>query len=219
MLKPKTKPSKTIYWHCDCGKTKVKGPKKITVLAIRHGESRHNVLGVVNGDPKKIDHLTAKGRWQARRLAQKLKDKKFDAIIASEMPRTQETAEPIGKLKKLPVQLDRRLNDIGAGKLEGMNILEFRRLTQNIKTSVQGSETNVQVAKRLKSFLKDLIACYSGHTVAVVSSEIILHSLRQVSKGLPCNEDIGKHVENGVVYEFHIHSPICCPTCGDRCEI
>ena len=219
MKKPKKNLIKTIYWHCDCGKTKVKGPQKITVIAMRHGESRHNVLGVVNGDPKKVFHLTPKGRWQARRLAQKLEAKNISAIIASEMARTQESAEPLAKLKKIPVQVDKRINDIGAGLLEGMPILAFRKLTKNIKRSVKGSETNAGVGKRLKSFLQDLLDCYSGHTVAIVSSEIILHSLHQVSLGLPCDEDKGGHVKNGVAYEFVINSPICCPSCGDRCEI
>lgn len=208
-----------VYWHCDCGKTKVKGRRKITVIAMRHGEAGHNVLGIVNGDPKRQDHLTQTGRWQARRLAQKLKRKNMSAIIASEMFRTQESAAPLAKLKKITIQADKRLNDIGAGKLEGIPILEFRKITNNIKRSVKGSETNKQVGRRLKSFLTDLVDCYSGQTIAVVSSEIILHSLYQVSQGLPCDEDIGQHVKNGVAYEFEIKSPICCQSCGDRCEI
>lgn len=220
MLKPaKTKPAQPVYWHCDCGKTEVAGPQKIKVIAMRHGESQHNLLGVVNGDPSTIYHLTEKGKEQAAKLAEALKDEDMSAIIASEMLRTQETAEPLAKVKNISVQVDKRLNDIGAGHLEGTPILEFRRLTDNIKKSVQGSETNVEVGKRLKSFLTDLVDCYSGHSVAIVSSEIILHSLQQVSLGLPCDEDIGKHLENGVVYEFFIHSPICCPSCGDRCAI
>lgn len=220
MLKPVKKlSSQPIYWHCDCGKTKIKGPQKIKVIAIRHGESQHNTAGVVNGDPKKPFHLTAKGKKQAVALANKVKSKKIVAIISSEMPRTRESAAPLGKIKNIRVQVDKRLNDINAGKLEGIPILEFRKLTNNIKKSVKGSETNAHVGKRLKSFLQDLLDCYSGQTVAVVSSEIILHSLRQVSMGLPCDEDLGRHVKNGVAYEFVIHSPICCPSCGDRCAI
>lgn len=219
MLKPKKSQTKVQYWNCSCGKTKIRGPKKVTILAMRHGESRHNVLGIVNGDPKKHYHLTAKGRWQARDLAQKLSHKNISAILASEMLRTQETAEPLAKLKSLPVLVDKRLNDIHAGRLEGKNILEFRKLTEEIKRSVGGSETTVKVAKRLKSFLEDLLKAYNGKTIALVSSEIILHSLKQVSLGLPCDESIGRHIKNGVVTEFHIHNPVCCPSCGDRCSI
>ena len=220
MLKPvKIQAPKNVYWHCDCGKTEVRGQQKIRVLAMRHAESEHNIAGVVNGDPKKPYHLTKKGQKQAKVLAQKLKGKKMVAIISSEMPRTQETAGELSKLKKIPVQVDKRLNDIGAGKLEGIPILEFRKITNNIKKSVKGSETNADVGKRLKSFLQDLIECYSGQTVAIVSSEIILHALRQVSMGLPCDEDIGKHLAHGIAYEFIIKSPICCPSCGDSCPI
>lgn len=219
MIKPKKKSAKPVYWHCGCGRTKVKGPKKITIIAMRHGESRHNVLKIVNGDPKKRYHLTAKGKKQAQALAKKLKNKNISAIVASQMLRTQQTAAPLAKLKKLPIQVDSRINDIHPGRLEGINILEFRRLTREVHKSVKGSETNKGVAKRLKSFLKDLVAYYSGHTVAIVSSEIILHSLRQLSRGLPCDEVKGHHLNNGVSYEFHIHSPVYCPSCGDRCKI
>lgn len=186
---------------------------------MRHGESEHNTLGVVNGDPKKVFHLTKKGKQQAKILATKLKNKKFSAIISSEMLRTQETAGELSKLTKVPVEIDKRLNDIHAGRLEGIPILEFRKITSNVKKSVKGSETNVDLGKRLKSFLTDLIDCYSGKTVVVVSSEIVLHSLEQVSKGLPCDEDSGEHLKHATAYEFVIHSPICCPSCGDRCEI
>jgi len=219
MQKPKKNLIKTEYWKCDCGKTKVKGPQKITILAMRHGESRHNVLGVVNGDPKKIFHLTPKGRWQARKLAQKLKDKNITAILASEMLRTQETAGPLAKLKNLPVEIDKRINDIHAGGLEGIGIEEFRKLTGNIHRSVKSSENNEHVAKRLKSFLKDLIKTYTGQTVAVVSSEIILHSLKQIAEGKKSDESAGRHIQNALVYEFHLKSPICCKSCGDWCQI
>jgi len=214
-----TKLQKPIVWNCDCGKTKVNGLQKITIIAVRHGESEHNVKLIVNGDPKKKFHLTALGKKQAKEIAQKLRNKEITEIFASEMLRTQETAAPLAKIKKLRIQIDKRLNDIHAAGLEGINIYEFRKLTNEIHKSVKGSETNVGVGKRLKSFLNDLLKMYSGKTVAIVSSEIILHSLKQISKGLPCDELKGHHAKNGTVYTFHIHSPICCKSCGDRCKI
>ncbi|HYV34035.1 MAG TPA: histidine phosphatase family protein, partial [Candidatus Limnocylindria bacterium] len=144
------KSSKPIYWHCKCGETTIKGKQKITIIAMRHGESGHNVLHIVNGDPRKHFHLTAKGKVQAKELAQKLRNKEIKAIIASQMVRTQETAAPLAKLKKLKIQVDKRLNDIGAGGFEGTNIFEFKRITNQIHKSVKGSETYKGVAKRLK---------------------------------------------------------------------
>jgi broad specificity phosphatase PhoE len=220
MLKPmKDKQQQPVYWHCDCGKTKLYGPQKIKVIAMRHGESQHNVLGVVNGNPKKIFHLTAKGKQQAKALALKLKNKEIAAIIASQMKRTQETAAPLAKLKKIKVQVDKRINDINAGRLEGISILEFRKLTGEIHRSVKGSETSKHVAIRIKSFLEDLVNYYSGQTVAVVTSEIILHALRQISKGKIYDEAKGHHVQNGVAYEFTINSTVCCKHCGGKSRV
>jgi len=210
---------KPIYWHCSCGKTHVKGPQKITIIAMRHGESEHNVLKIVNGDPKKQFHITPKGRKQALELSRKLKSRQISAIIASQMKRTQDTAEPLAKIKKLKIQVDKRLNDIGAGKLEGTSIDEFRKLTGNIHKSVKGSETGKHVANRLKDFLKDVLQYYTGKTVVVVSSEIILHSLKQIAAGEFSDEKVGHHINNAKIYEFHLHSPICCRSCGDYCEI
>ena len=210
---------KPIYWHCDCGKTEVKGKQRITIIAMRHAESQHNVLGVVNGDPKRQFHITVKGKKQAVELAKKLKAKDISAIIASQMQRTQDTAAPLAKQKKLKIQIDPRLNDIGTGKLEGINILEFRRLTNNVNKSVKGSETAPHIAKRLKSFLKDVMKYYSGKTITIVSSEVILHSLRQIVAGKESNENIGAHLKNAAPYEFTIQGPVFCKSCGDRCEV
>jgi broad specificity phosphatase PhoE len=207
---------KPIYWNCKCGTTTFHGKPKVTVIAMRHGESEHNIKMVVNGDPKKIFHLTAKGKKQAVEVSKKLKDKNIFAIIASEMKRTQETAAPLAKLKKLRILIDKRLNDIGAGGLEGINILEFRRLTGDVHKSVKKSENNIHVAKRIKSFLQDLLKVYNGKTIAIVTSEIILHALKQISKGQPVDELKGHHVKNGVAYTFHIHSPVVCISCGTK---
>src|SRR5581483_2666566 len=103
MIKRSPKPA---YWNCSCGKTQVKGKQKITIIAMRHAESRHNVLKIVNGDPKKQFHITEKGKKQAAKLAKKLKDKDIAAIIASQMQRTQDTAAPLAKLKKIKIQID-----------------------------------------------------------------------------------------------------------------
>ena len=217
MLK-KILPSK-IYWHCDCGKTEVKEPQKITIIAMRHGESEHNVLGVINGDPKKQFNITKKGISQAKALANKLKNKPIAAIFASQMLRTQETAAPLAKLKHLTVQIDKRLNDIHAGGLEGINILKFRRLTNNINKSVKKSENHKQLAKRVKSFLETLLKRYNGKTVAIVSSEVVLHSMLQISQGKESNENIGGHLKNAEAYEFSIQSPVFCRSCGDTCNM
>jgi len=187
-------------------KAKIKDGKKITIIAMRHGESQHNVKLVVNGDPRKRYKLTAKGRQQAVELAKKLKGKNISVIIASQMLRTQETAAPLAKIKKLHIQVDKRLNDIHAGGLEGINIFEFRRLTQEIHKSVKKSETGKGVEKRLKSFLKNVLKKYNGQTIAIFSSEILLHALQQIMRGEKVNEAHGRHIKNGIVYTFHIRS-------------
>jgi len=215
MTATKHNSDKPLLWRCSCGKKHLHKGQEITVIAMRHGESQHNVLAIVNGDPKKHFHLTPKGRQQARALATKLKKYDITEIFASQMIRTQETAAPLAKSKGFRIKVDKRLNDIKAGGLEGVNIYEFRRLTGQIHASVKGSETGRKVALRLKSFLQDLIRSYSGQTVAIVSSEIILHSLKQIAHGQFSDELKGHHLKNGVAYRFTLHAPVVCLSCGD----
>lgn len=181
-----------------------KHQKSITVIAARHGECRHNVLNIVNGNPKKHFHLTPKGKRQAAVLSNKLKTKHIDIIFASQMLRTQETATPVAKLRKLKIKIDKRLNDIHTGKLEGMNIWDFRKITHNADKSVKGSENIFHISKRIKSFLKDITKKYAGKTVMVVSSEIILHLLKQMAAGKQPNENKGRLLKNAMVYSFKI---------------
>ena len=181
-----------------------KNLKLITIIAVRHGESRHNVLTIVNGDPKKQFHLTPKGKKQAQSLVKKLSSKNIDVIFASQMLRTQETARPLAKIKKIKIKIDKRLNDIHAGKLEGINIWEFRKITHNGDNSVQGSENIISLAKRIKSFLNDITKKYPGKVVMVVSSEIILHLLRQIAAGKKPDDSKGRLLKNAMVYSFKI---------------
>jgi len=201
-------------WYCGCGQTIVEEPAPLHVLALRHGESEHNAKKVINGDPKNIYHLTKKGEEQASAMAEQLAGKKVDVIMTSEMLRTQETADFLSQKTGIPITIDKRLNDIGAGELEGTNILEFRKTTKEATQSVKGSETIDDLTKRLKPFLNDTIKNYSGKTVVIVSSEIVLHCLKLQTEGRQCDEKCGHHIENAQFQEFVVDMPLACPACG-----
>lgn len=60
---------------------------------IRHGESEANALGYHSG--QSCVHLTEKGRLQAAKTREFVKDIPFDRLFVSDVLRTQETAEVI----------------------------------------------------------------------------------------------------------------------------
>jgi len=65
-------------------------------ILVRHGETVANIEKVYSGWSNY--ELTEKGRLQIKILAEELRTYKVDAIYASSLGRTMETAKEIGKI-------------------------------------------------------------------------------------------------------------------------
>lgn len=105
----------TVLWTPAAGAA---GPAVITLTFVRHAESLGNASGVVDtstpGPP-----LSALGWVQAYSQAPELAAHGYDAIYASTMVRTQQTAEPLANLLGEPVIVLPGLREIEAGAFEG----------------------------------------------------------------------------------------------------
>src|SRR3989338_7604758 len=98
----------------------------ITFYLVRHGESENNVQDIGNSLPEEVKyHLTEKGRRQVEEATALLAQKKADAIFASPLLRTRETAEIISLKIGLPVIFDGRLCELGNGIFNNRPIREF----------------------------------------------------------------------------------------------
>lgn len=64
--------------------------------------------------------LSPLGRSNAELLAAHLKETRFDMVYSSAMKRAKQTAEPIAKAQKLPLQTEALLNEIDFGYWEGL---------------------------------------------------------------------------------------------------
>ena len=69
---------------------------RITLVLVRHGEADHNVLqeqrsgsGVILNEVIDTD-LTENGREQARRVALRLKEERFDLVASSDLKRARD---------------------------------------------------------------------------------------------------------------------------------
>ena len=103
---------------------------------LRHGEAVSNVKSIVSSWPEKFKNpLTGAGRKIVRQVAKKLKDKNIDLIFASDLLRTRQTAEIVGKALKLDLTFDARLREISFGALNGRPSEEllYLRLIKNIQ--------------------------------------------------------------------------------------
>lgn len=102
-----------------CGGQSKPDARDITLTFIRHAESEANASDVastaVPGPP-----LTQLGREQAETLAGKLTGNNYDGVYASEMLRSQQTAEPVAKALGEQVTVLPGLNEIPAGWFEGI---------------------------------------------------------------------------------------------------
>lgn len=88
------------------------------VTFVRHAESAGNASGLLDTSVPGPS-LTAKGQAQAVAVASLLSNRKFDGIYASNMVRTQQTAQPLSKLRSLPVIVQPGFRELEGGIYEG----------------------------------------------------------------------------------------------------
>lgn len=128
------------------------------LIIVRHAESKANVKGIRQG--QKIDTPLSKlGKEQAKKVAERLKNEKIDAIYSSDLKRAKETAEEIAKHHKLKVRLNKKLRE----------------------RDHHNKEDWEDVVERTKSFLED-IKKHKG-TVVVVSHGGVNRVMLAISTG------------------------------------
>ncbi|MEP7105109.1 MAG: histidine phosphatase family protein [Chloroflexota bacterium] len=132
------------------------------ILLIRHADAYDGLDPATDpasdGDPG----LSAAGREQARRLAERLGRFPVDAVFASPLRRARETAEAIG----LPVTLDDRLVEVAADTTGGY---------------VELQEVPAETIRRMRAAIEQAVARHPGGRVAIVGHGVaILHYLCDV---------------------------------------
>ena len=97
------------------------------LILIRHGETDYvgnRLAGHIPGI-----HLNLHGQQQAEALAHRLASFPLTAIYSSPLERTVETAKPLARVHKLPVQILPPLTEINVGDWQGKSIPVLRRLS------------------------------------------------------------------------------------------
>jgi len=92
-------------------------------ILVRHGETMANIGKVYSGWSNY--DLTEKGKLQIKILAQELRGYKVDAIYASSLGRTMETANEIAKIIGKEVVVDDNLKEINFGVFDGKTAKEI----------------------------------------------------------------------------------------------
>jgi len=144
------------------------------LLLIRHGLTDwvgHRLPGWTPGI-----HLSEEGRQQAEALAQRLASLPIEAIYASPLERTTETAEAIAAPHGLSVQLRENLGELRIGEWTGQDIEDLAKKEEWLAiqfypsgANIPGGETMHEMQARVVAELDAIRKAHPGATVAAVS--------------------------------------------------
>ncbi|MCG3210619.1 MAG: Phosphoserine phosphatase 1 [Anaerolineae bacterium] len=163
-------------------KKKPAPPKATTVLFIRHGEnewtSSHKLAGRTPGV-----HLNEQGKKQAIALGKRLAKVKLNAIYASPLERTMETAQAIANHHQLEVQPEPELLEVDYGKWTGKEIAKLAKkkswpVIQFYPSSAgfPGGETMYEMQTRFVKAINRLVKDHPEQTIAVVGHADLIKS-------------------------------------------
>ncbi|MBL8122425.1 histidine phosphatase family protein [Candidatus Saccharibacteria bacterium] len=176
----------------------------------RHGQTNYNDLHLCNADPSVDVQLTPVGIKQADVLAGKLKSVHLDHIFASELPRTQQTAEIINRFHNLKIEIDTRLGDHRSG-FEGKHFKELMGAldaADNRWTArFNGGESIEDIKQRVASFINDLQA-NSYHAVLVITSQWVIRAIAAIVQDISNEEAWELEVSQGSCMELEIDANV-----------
>lgn len=170
-------------------KTQSTHPESGLLVFVRHTESEWNAVGRWTGQTDV--HLTEKGRKEAARFGDVVKDIEFHHVYTSEQVRTIETLthmlETAGKAG-IPYERSGQLNERDYGEYTGLNkweVLEqlgeetFTGIRRGWDHPIPGGETMQMVHERAVPFYKEHILpkLLAGKNVVVVSHGNTIRSL------------------------------------------
>jgi broad specificity phosphatase PhoE len=154
------------------------------VLLVRHGATPRTAEDRFSGDAG-VD-LSEEGRAQVRALAGRLRGTPLDAIYASPLSRTQQTAELLCDGRSLGVGLRDGLREIGHGHWEGLTRREVEaQFADEYRTweadpftyAPEGAESGLSVLARALPVMREIVVAHPQQTVLVVSHKATIRLL------------------------------------------
>ncbi len=163
--------------------------KTYKVYVFRHGRTEYNVKGLFTGH--KHTRLVWRGKRDAKRIAKKLKNKKFQVAIHTTLPRSKQTLNFVlpyhPECKKIII--DNRMIERSYGIFEGTTHKQFvkkigRRLLNLRKEGDLFVNLKPRLRKKVEKFLgtKEYDAIHRGYEVAAPGGESFLDVERRVEK-------------------------------------
>ncbi|MEU6543789.1 bifunctional RNase H/acid phosphatase [Streptomyces sp. NPDC046859] len=166
-----------------------------TFVLLRHGETPLTPQKRFSGSGGTDPALSAAGREQAERVGAALARRgTVQAVVASPLARTRETAEIVAGRLGLEVAVDEGLRETDFGAWEGLTFGEVRERYPDDLTAwladpearpTGGGESFAATADRVAATRDRLIAAYAGRTVLLVTHVTPIKTLVRLALGAP----------------------------------
>ncbi|MGW6294591.1 bifunctional RNase H/acid phosphatase [Streptomyces sp. NPDC055058] len=170
------------------------GPPATFVL-LRHGETPLTPQKRFSGSGGSDPSLSGVGREQAERVAAALARRgTVQAVVASPLARTRETAQIVAARLGLDVQIEEGLRETDFGAWEGLTFGEVRErhpedlsawLSAPDAEPTGGGESFAATAARVAAARDKLIAAHAGRTVLLVTHVTPIKTLVRLAVGAP----------------------------------
>ncbi len=156
----------------------------VTIVFETHATSVDNELHLASGQSDCA--LSMLGRRQARELGARYADQHFATIFCSDLRRAVETAQIAFGSRPIPIIQDRRLRECDYGALtRHPNVRVDHERPGRITEPFPGGESYLQTALRLRGFLEELVAQYSGMRILIIGHRATWYGLEQWIHGIP----------------------------------
>ncbi|MBD3209598.1 histidine phosphatase family protein [Candidatus Woesearchaeota archaeon] len=136
----------------------------------RHGETVENKQGIIQGHLP--GQLTDLGKEQATKLAERLKDERFDIIYASDLARVEDTVEEIAKYHQgTTLCLSKALRERNFGDHQGKTKAEVWDEDNLHYHEHVGGETPEEFYERVNAFWEEIKEKHADQNVLCVSHD------------------------------------------------
>jgi probable phosphoglycerate mutase len=152
-----------------------------TLYLVLHGETEDNVRQIMQGQTQGC--LTEHGRQQAAEVRDQMRQLAVDAVVASDLRRSIQTATIIAEPHGLPVVSTPLLRERDWGSFTG-------RYIPDLKDEVwpDDIETLDCLLQRAQRFLEYIVTNYKGQTVVAVGHGIVNKAIQAVFFRKPMNQ-------------------------------
>jgi len=190
---------------------------KLKIYVFRHGQTTFNRDEKFTGfiDAK----LTKLGVRQAKIIAKKLKNKKFQVAIHTRLSRSGDTLKEVIKYHPECIRLikDDRMIERGYGRLSGKShkwaikkygLEQYNKWHRGFRDRPPGGESFADVEKRVESFIKDLIKFMKKEkvNVAISASGNSIRLFRKIMERASEKETCSWIIPYDTYFEYTINS-------------